>query len=628
MSSSALTHPLYRADIDGLRAVAILTVVLFHAFPEVFPGGFIGVDIFFVISGFLISSIIFGNLEHGSFSYATFYARRIKRIFPALIVVLLSGFLLGWFTLLADEYKQFGKHLMAGVGFVSNLVLWSESGYFDAPAASKPLLHLWSLAIEEQFYLLWPILMGVVWQRRWHFLKVTLAIALVSFAVNVYSVGVAPVAAFYSPLSRFWELMVGGILAYWTLHQMPFRMLREPNWRAGLGLGLLVLGWVFLNKTRAFPGAWALLPTLGAFLLISAGSTAWVNQRILANRGMAWIGLISYPLYLWHWLLLSFAQIIEAGTPSIVTRLLAVLASVLLAWFTYLGLEKPIRTRRWGGGLIASLCGLMLVLALLGYNTYQRDGLGFRFNTLMSQFVSTDFDVHQSWRQDVCFLGDKGTTFGACTERRGKQLVFLWGDSHAAALYPGLQALQKHAPFGIAQYTAAGCPPLLTANQNQRCEQVNRTVLTHLQQEQPDIVLLHADWKSSSLTELHATLTAIRQVSAARIVLIGPAPHWTDVLPKLYWVYWRKHHQLLPERTHFGVDTQIQPLDEQARMLAQTEHLAYYSAYQRLCDAQGCLSSVNGQTRREITTFDGAHLTPSAAGYVLTDAATVIFPKP
>lgn len=205
-----LAHPKYRPDIDGLRAVAILAVVLFHAFPGKMPGGFIGVDIFFVISGFLISTIIFSSLERDRFSLVEFYVRRIRRIFPALIVVLLTSLVVGWFTLFPDEYKQLGTHTAAGAAFIQNFILWRESGYFDNAAESKPLLHLWSLAVEEQFYIFWPLLLAFVWKRQWSFLKITAAIGLASFAANIYLMHRSPTAAFFLPISRFWELMVGG----------------------------------------------------------------------------------------------------------------------------------------------------------------------------------------------------------------------------------------------------------------------------------------------------------------------------------------------------------------------------------------------------------------------------------
>lgn len=351
----ALAHPKYRPDIDGLRAVAVLSVVFFHAFPEVKSGGFIGVDIFFVISGFLISTIIFENLEKDSFSFAGFYARRIKRIFPALLLVLTTCAVIGWFALLANEYKQLGWHILGGAGFLSNFVLWQESGYFDAHADTKPLLHLWSLGIEEQFYIVFPLLVWLIWRARLNPLTLTFIIALISFLLNLKGIDKDATAVFYSPQTRVWELLCGSLLAWLALH--PPAMLtrlasRLDDWLGMLihrpappadgrvlanvlaffGLLLVTYGVIRINKKLTFPGLWALVPVLGATLLIAAGPRAWINRRLLANRMMVWFGLISFPLYLWHWPLLSFARIMQSELPGVSIRIAAVLLSVLLAW--------------------------------------------------------------------------------------------------------------------------------------------------------------------------------------------------------------------------------------------------------------------------------------------------------
>src|SRR5579862_3732138 len=210
----------YRPDIDGLRAIAVIVVVGFHAWPREFRGGFIGVDIFFVISGYLISGIVLKGLAEAKFSFAEFYVRRIKRIFPALMLVLATCAVVGWFIMWAQPYAQFGQHIVAAVGFVLNFVLWREAGYFDTEAIRKPLLHLWSLSIEEQFYLVWPALLLFVSKRGYSVLMVTVAIAAGSFLINVSWVTIHPVATFYMPFTRFWELMLGSLLA--CLERQPF----------------------------------------------------------------------------------------------------------------------------------------------------------------------------------------------------------------------------------------------------------------------------------------------------------------------------------------------------------------------------------------------------------------------
>lgn len=214
-----LSHPKYRPDIDGLRAIAVLAVVAFHAFPNLVKGGFIGVDVFFVISGYLISTIIFENLDKGTFTFSEFYARRIKRIFPALILVLVACLIFGWFVLLADEYNQLGKHIVAGAGFISNIVFWNEAGYFDNIADTKPLLHLWSLGIEEQFYIVWPLLLWCTWKRKLNLFTITVIFAITSFVLNLKGIKQDAVATFYAPYTRFWELLTGSLLAWVALYK-------------------------------------------------------------------------------------------------------------------------------------------------------------------------------------------------------------------------------------------------------------------------------------------------------------------------------------------------------------------------------------------------------------------------
>jgi peptidoglycan/LPS O-acetylase OafA/YrhL len=359
MPASSRVTEKYRPDIDGLRAIAVGSVVAFHTFPNFFKGGYVGVDIFFVISGYLISGIIVDAVERDRFSYLDFYIRRIRRIFPALVIVIAATLVVGWYVLLPDEFERLGKHLAAGAGFATNLVLWSEAGYFDVSSDTKPLLHLWSLAIEEQFYILWPLILGLVWRRKRGLLVATLSIAAISFAYNVISVVHHPVAAFYSPLARFWELMLGGILAY-LVRQKGEWLAQFRTQRAAGGLLLIGVSVFALNREFAFPGYWALFPTVGAFLVISAGFTNWISRYVLGNRLMVGVGLISYPLYLWHWPILVFAKIVKGGLLTPTDRVTAIAASVALAFLTYRFVEYPIRhssTLRIPQGLAAAMAG-------------------------------------------------------------------------------------------------------------------------------------------------------------------------------------------------------------------------------------------------------------------------------
>lgn len=288
-------HPSYRADIDGLRAIAVLSVIAYHAFPNFVTGGFVGVDIFFVISGYLISIIIFSSIRKGNFGFVDFYIRRINRIFPALILVLITCYVFGWFWLLDDEFKALGKHIASAAVFISNLILWREAGYFDKAAELKPLLHLWSLGIEEQFYLTWPLMLYLAWRRGLNLLRFLIVIAFSSFIINIAMVYSDAVTAFYLPITRFWELLVGCILAYCHIYNVnivnisPFGAFNDRhicNLKAVVGILFIATAVLLLNKGVAYPGWWALLPTIGTALLISSGADTFINRKMLANRGL------------------------------------------------------------------------------------------------------------------------------------------------------------------------------------------------------------------------------------------------------------------------------------------------------------------------------------------------------
>jgi peptidoglycan/LPS O-acetylase OafA/YrhL len=467
-------HLAYRPDIDGLRAIAILAVIVFHAYPRSLPGGFAGVDVFFVISGYLIGGIIFRNLDAGSFSLADFYARRAKRIFPALITVLLGSLAFGWFALLADEYRALGKHAAAGAGFVSNLVLWRESGYFDTAAEFKPLLHLWSLGIEEQFYLLYPVLMALIWRLRANPAHALLALAALSFGGNLYLVHGDAVSAFFLPFTRFWELLGGSALAYVHFRRAtakPSMGLRHEL-QAGAGMILIAAALLVLDKDKDFPGAWALLPTLGALLLISAGQGTWINRRLLASRPMVFIGVISYPLYLWHWLLLSFGLILRSGEPLHHRAALLVAVAFLLAWLTFRYVERPLRfgTFKLQRLKLASLWLMLAATGGLGLAVFLADGLperaalagvrlkidrglphlaaeGYRGNGIAKALFQGGFKPGDDFFQ----LGDLP---------KDQPLTAVIGDSHGNMLYQGL-ATAAARPETVINLGRGSCLPFV-----------------------------------------------------------------------------------------------------------------------------------------------------------------------
>ena len=420
-------HPKYRPDIDGLRAVAVLLVVGFHAFPEWIHGGFIGVDIFFVISGYLISTIIFENLEKNRFSFLDFYSRRIRRIFPALILVLSFCFLMGWFLLTPKEFDQVGQHLVGGVGFISNFIFWKNSGYFDNLAELKPLLHLWSLGIEEQFYIIWPILLWLAWRVGIRFITITIGLLAFSFLFNIFEVNQDLVADFYNPISRFWELLIGATLAYSVLYNKSVTEYLKPyqNIASCFGFLLIFITACILNKVSLFPGWWAVMPTIGTALIILSTS-GFLNRTVLSSRFMVWCGLISFPLYLWHWPILSFLRIIWGSTPPVLFRVYAVCFGVFFSWLTYRYIERPIRYGRHIKTILLVI--MMLLVGTLGYWSKQMNGLEQRFNKPPLRIEAGEYDCTKQPLEKPCQFGNLSS----------KKIIVLYGDSHAGHLTKAL----------------------------------------------------------------------------------------------------------------------------------------------------------------------------------------------
>lgn len=458
----------YRPDIDGLRALAVVLVVGYHAFPDTLKAGFIGVDIFFVISGYLIGGIILLNLQANDFSYRNFYYRRILRIFPALILVFLGVVIAGYICLLPDELKSLGSYVLAGGLFGENFLLWHSTGYFDTAAQAKPLLNLWSLGIEEQFYIIFPLLLLFCWKKRLRIFTILAILALLSLADCVWLRGLDPAADFYSPLTRFWELFAGCMLkaaemspAYGRVREKINKIISRifyrdiTEWQDGLGLllalcGFFVLGFALVRITQQswYPGWLALFPVCTALFLVGAGQSNLISRYFLSNRAAVFIGKISYPLYLWHWPMLSFAWIINGhlDASTRVLRVALVLAAFLLASLTYWLVERPIRLKRCLGrasmpiliGGMAFCCGLGFCLQF---------GQGFPDRANMRAFS----EMKRSLSGDPTLFNEAGLKYTATQPKEfsfckyrdaGKnETLVIYGDSHAHAAYAGIAKL-------------------------------------------------------------------------------------------------------------------------------------------------------------------------------------------
>lgn len=460
----------YRPDIDGLRAMAVLTVMAFHAFPDSVKGGFIGVDVFFVISGFLITKLIQSGLDNQHFRFSAFYASRVRRLFPSLLVVLLSCLFFGWFALLSDEYKLLGKHISATALLIPNWIIWSDSGYFDYAANSKPLLHLWSLGVEEQFYLCWPLIFCLLYRHRFNVLGASCLILLCSFFLNLYLIEKYPSATFFWPFTRAWELLAGSLLAQLThsgfvvFGALKAKLADNRHFTQGmsiLGVLMLSVGLLVIDQEKRFPGGLTLLPVIGTLLIIAAGPQSWFNQTVLSHRLLVGIGLISYPLYLWHWPLLSFARILEQHQPDWQVRTFCIAVAFLLAWLTYVCIERPARFGRHLKAKTYSLITLMLITACLGFATYASEGFKSRFaNQLIEvQIADLTFDMPTSSDWYCSQVSNEGPR---CLTSGPAPTTVVMGDSHALTIYPGLVERFQSKGQSLALYGGSdGCPPLL-----------------------------------------------------------------------------------------------------------------------------------------------------------------------
>jgi len=479
----------YRPDIDGLRALAVVAVVGFHAFPRGVAGGFVGVDVFFVVSGYLISGILFRERDRGSIDLADFYARRIRRIFPALAAVLAAVAAMGWFVLTNDDLRALEKHIAGGAFFASNFVLLREAGYFDAPSRLKPLLHLWSLGIEEQFYLLWPPLVYACWKWRANVGRVAAAIVAASFAAS-WALGAShPDADFYLPATRMWELLVGALLAY----QQGVR--RDPgrgavgaaaaNLAAAAGLALIIVAAFVLTRAAPYPGWRALLPVAGTAAVIWAGESSWINRRLLAWRPVVYVGLVSYPLYLWHWPLLSFLQITEGGAPSANLKTAAIAVAFALAALTYHLVERPIRAHvsRATPSRVAAIVAVLTAIG--GASVYARSS-----NLLTSRVPRFGAGIYSrlpSPRHDPACERQfpSGGEYCQLYAPDAPVTTALVGDSHAEHFLLGVGA--RLAPRGenVVHLGQSGCPPLVDLERHYQggddtCRTVDNAVIDYV----------------------------------------------------------------------------------------------------------------------------------------------------
>lgn len=625
----------YRPEIDGLRAIAVVSVVIYHAEfglwgGTALSGGFIGVDIFFVISGFLITSIILKELrETNSFSVSGFYERRIRRIVPALLTVMLTSIPFAWMTMSPKALGEYAGSVISSLLFSSNFWFWQTSSYTAEPSQLQPFLHTWTLSIEEQFYVVFPLALLILWRRlRPHLTSILLALLGLSLALAHYGSVHFPDANFYLLPSRGWELLAGALIAN-AMHSEAAESNRgsqNPILNAllpAIGMALILWAIVSFRDTMRHPSLLTAIPVAGTMMVIWFTRRGRFVTKLLSLPPFVSIGLVSYSFYLWHFPVFAFARIwLGSLDPS--HKIILIAISYALAALTYSLVEQPLRRRSsvsvkslyWGCGIIAA--GLIVFLGLV----YSGALMPKRFSAL-NESVEFKYNPMPDWREGTCFIQPKdmqqADVFRNCETSgfdKSKATLLLWGDSHAAHLYRGYEAIDG-GRYNIVQRTASLCPPLpgRVVSYRPGCKEINDSIMASLPQIKPDKIVLSAVWSEGMIDDLGSTIDTLRGMGIEDIVLVGPVPRWETSLPEQIANYVQAN-QKFPERLSTGQVEEPYKVDTLLRKFAMDRGVTYYSPIEILCPRHACLTRVD-KTPQSIIQSDTAHLTREGAIYLV-----------
>jgi peptidoglycan/LPS O-acetylase OafA/YrhL len=611
----------YRSDIDGLRAIAVLSVIFFHLGFTSIPGGFVGVDIFFVTSGYLISTIIFKEIADGTFSISKFYVRRARRILPALfmVVIVTAGFALKY--LYPAELVAFGNSAAASALFFANIHFYSTLNYFSPNADELPLLHLWSLGVEEQFYFVFPLAALAVAKWKPRLMPVLIGSGLVvSLVLSVVALKTDPSAAFYLLPFRAFELLVGSVLA---LPKLPsIRRVPVANGMAVLGLVSIVLSLVMYSNDTAFPGIAALLPCISAALLIHSGAAVTtVAGRVLGSIALRSIGKVSYSLYLIHWPIIVFGKrLFPAASPG-QFALGALACTFILALLNYRLVEQFFRHERvWLKtvhvfGITSVSIGM--VVGAAGF-TASHVGFAASIDARAAQALSyLQYDPKVPFRSRRCFLdpdqNPSTVDFSGCMPQGTGKKVMLWGDSHAAHFYDGFEATLRGRGYALGSITASACAPILGYDVAARpfCRAFNDLAFPIIMRERPDFVILSANWPQdqASLDSMERTVNKLL-AEKIRVVILGETPLYKQSVPKII------ADRIIAKNQDMQANAELELgfLRVSDQLLTQRfndkDGVTYVPVFQLLCPRERCPLIASDDVPVQ---FDTAHLTTSGS---------------
>jgi len=613
----------YRSEIDGLRALAVIPVILFHAGIQIFSGGYVGVDVFFVISGYLITSIILSELSDGSFSFIGFYERRARRILPALFFMMAVCLPFAWFWLLPHELKGFSQSLVAVTTYTSNIYFWITTGYFEIAAELRPLLHTWSLAVEEQYYLLFPVFLsiGMRWSRK-GIICILILLALFSIFLAQYLSELRPSFAFYLLPTRIWELLVGTLLAFYfqSDHEVDKKGFIS-EFGSIIGICLLLYAIFCFDKQTPFPGFYALIPVLGAALVIIYAHQDTLVGKVLSTKLLVSIGLISYSLYLWHQPIFAFSRSILTEESNQFPMIFLVAFIFPLAYLSWKYVERPFRDRAKFTRKKIFLYSLAWSIFFIAIGLIGQFTNGF---LTKGQAAVLAYNEYNNEKEDIgrlgnCFLGqedgpEKYTS--VCFASDSKNSTLIWGDSHAAALAFGL----REANPNLSQFTASGCPPILgeTIKTRPLCKRTNDYIADQIKRLKPSRIFLYANWDAygdqKPSVNLIKTVEYIRSVSpSSEITLIGGTPQFKPSLPTYMFLNHKNLvlNELLPTYLYGALSV----IDVQFKSFSAQNGIHFFSPLEFLCKESLCKITASYKDKVMPIIWDYGHLT--AAGSVL-----------
>lgn len=611
----------YRSDIDGLRAIAVLSVVIFHLNVGLLPGGFVGVDIFFVISGYLISKIIYAEIGDGTFSITNFYVRRARRILPALVAVIAVTSIAAYYLLFPSELESYARSAMASALFSANIYFYSTLNYFSPSADEIPLLHLWSLGIEEQFYIFFPLIILACSKVSRRFLPVALvSMLVVSLFFSQRLLSANPLESFYLLPFRAFELLIGSLIALPAMHIKKSAL--TSTCLFVLGLAGLIYPIFFYSSQSPFPGLAAAIPCLGAALIIMAGEQNGRLSALLGARPLVFIGKISYSLYLVHWPLVVFAKRALPNTDKELVALLVFVSAIFLAWANYKLIEQTFRfaKKQWAPARVLSAASMSLCLVVAaGWYVSHKHGFPPSSQSRIDQVVaSMSYNPTQDYRTGECFMDMNQdaakTDLQPCLPIGGQRRALLWGDSHAAHLYMGLsKALAEH-NISLGQLTASACAPILGMDMPARpfCRDANEIFLKKIAAARPDILIITAGWPITPeyMAALDRTLDKVDDLHLKKVIILGEAPFFKRSVPLIMIDRMKKKDFSFESSDEVEMEAMQRSEQYVSEVASHHKDILYVSLIKTLCPKGACpLASADEKP----LIYDIVHLTPAGS---------------